>query len=507
MNTKNQYIRKSIFMLSLILLAGPLCAETYELGGRTGWADVPTRNGITTGRGRFGYESLELDTNSAVRTEFTDMLLTFEDNSASDLAGKYTVVKNNTFISKKAGIGKGAALSRNKDGGLVLSGDRTSFFSSEGPAGSFLIDFWICPSVVENGEILLKWRSSRNIGGAVVYQLITLSFYQNRLLCLFSNIFDGWTKDDGDVRLLGREKLVPRRWTHHTIAFQEDTGTLEYRLDGKLEDIMFITSTEHEGGAIYPAVMGVPADVELCPSYSGLLDDFRIMRSFSDVSAFAVEENDAAINPHLYKPSGGRFESIPILTKAGSRMNFVSAEMNMPPQTMVQLYVRAGDNYFNWNESSPEWIPVESGRPIENLSGLYFQVAADLFPDGAGTVTPSVTRITLDYTVLPEPLPPFKVSAEPGDGFVTLSWSPSVDDNVGGYYIYYGTRSGEYLGRTAAEGLSPVNAGNATTYRISGLDNGTIYYFAVSAWSSIDSRVSGPLSKEVYARPSVQPRR
>ena len=39
---------------------------------------------------------------------------------------------------------------------------------------------------------------------------------------------------------------------------------------------------------------------------------------------------------------------------------------------------------------------------------------------------------------------------------------------------------------------------------ISGLKNGTIYYFAVAAWSKYDNRIVGPLSKEVYARPSIK---
>ena len=31
--------------------------------------------------------------------------------------------------------------------------------------------------------------------------------------------------------------------------------------------------------------------------------------------------------------------------------------------------------------------------------------------------------------------------------------------------------------------------------------NGNIYYFAVAAYSSLDERIVGVLSKEVYARP------
>ena len=99
-------------------------------------------------------------------------------------------------------------------------------------------------------------------------------------------------------------------------------------------------------------------------------------------------------------------------------------------------------------------------------------------------------------------IPPFTVKAQAGNGSVTLSWSCSVDNTTGGYYIYYGTRPGEYLGRFAAEGNSPINVGNTTSYKITGLENGKIYYFAIASWSALDDRIVGPLSKEVYARPA-----
>ena len=105
------------------------------------------------------------------------------------------------------------------------------------------------------------------------------------------------------------------------------------------------------------------------------------------------------------------------------------------------------------------------------------------------------------FDEVPSPLAPFTVIATPGDGEVTLSWSYSVDNTAGGYYVYYGERPGEYLGRTAAEGRSPIRAGNSSSFTVSGLRNGKIYYFAVASYSKIDDRITGELSKEVFARP------
>ena len=200
-------------------------------------------------------------------------------------------------------------------------------------------------------------------------------------------------------------------------------------------------------------------------------------------------------------PVGGSFVTKPIMVSTGSVLNKLEAEMNIPSQTAVCYYVRSGENFYGWNDEYPEWKPVESGEDLKGITGLYFQVAVELMPDGNGEQTPAITSISLDFTELPEPLPPFVVKAVAGNGSVTVSWNYSVDDTAGGYYLYYGTRPGEYLGRMAIEGESPINVGNTSSYTVTGLENGKIYYFAVAAWSAYDMRVVGNLSKEVFARP------
>ena len=56
---------------------------------------------------------------------------------------------------------------------------------------------------------------------------------------------------------------------------------------------------------------------------------------------------------------------------------------------------------------------------------------------------------------------------------VNLTWDPSTDSNVVGYNVYYGTASHSY------QTLIPV--GNHVSAAVSGLSDGTTYYFAVTA--------------------------
>ncbi|MGJ0483856.1 MAG: LamG-like jellyroll fold domain-containing protein [Methylomicrobium sp.] len=61
-------------------------------------------------------------------------------------------------------------------------------------------------------------------------------------------------------------------------------------------------------------------------------------------------------------------------------------------------------------------------------------------------------------------------------GTVNLAWDPSTSSNVGGYKVSYGTSSGNYT--------STIDAGNTTSYAVSGLQEGSLFYFAVKAYDS-----------------------
>ena len=68
-------------------------------------------------------------------------------------------------------------------------------------------------------------------------------------------------------------------------------------------------------------------------------------------------------------------------------------------------------------------------------------------------------------------IPAISIAAE-----VTLAWDPNPEsEDVAGYKVYCGYSSGNYE--------INFNAGNQTTYTISGLESGQVYYFAVTAYN------------------------
>ena len=502
-------IKKRLLIIALALAVcvcgagmSSLFAKEVVLGGKNGWPQFQQQENITSGKGRYGYDCIQIASNSFVFDDYTDLLIDFEDSEMPISNGDYSINRNNFQLTNQTKNENFAGLSRNM-GGLSISGKPGTFFGSEGIMGSFSFEFWLCPSIAENGETVLKWESSKNENGTLIFQVIDATFDKGHIIWQLDNIFDYYVNEAGknEVELKGASRIIPDTWSYHVLSFDCETGVLEYLVNGITEDLTYITASRSEAGDISLVYLGTPSELSICPEFAGKLDYFRILRRPYSPPDYQSADNAGSLSHMQYLPEGGRFVTKPIMVSNGSMLNQLVAEMSLPSQTAVCYYVRSGENFYGWTDSYPEWKPVESGQALQGITGLYFQVMAELLPDGNGLETPAITSISLDFTELPEPLPPFVVKAVAGNGSVTLSWNYSVDDTAGGYYLYYGTRPGEYLGRMAIEGESPINVGNTSSFTVTGLENGKIYYFAVAAWSVYDMRVVGNLSKEVFARP------
>lgn len=98
--------------------------------------------------------------------------------------------------------------------------------------------------------------------------------------------------------------------------------------------------------------------------------------------------------------------------------------------------------------------------------------------------------VSVEVTGTPPPAAPTGLSAAPGNGQVSLTWAAS--SGATSYNVYEGSSPG-------GESSSPIATGIAgTSYTLTGLNNGSNYYFTVAAVSS--SGVSG-YSNEASATP------
>ena len=76
----------------------------------------------------------------------------------------------------------------------------------------------------------------------------------------------------------------------------------------------------------------------------------------------------------------------------------------------------------------------------------------------------------------------------------TLAWDQNPESDIAGYKIHYGTVSGNYQ--------YDVDVGNSTSCTISGLTEGTKYYFAATAYNAAGE---SELSQEISYTPSAAP--
>ncbi len=81
----------------------------------------------------------------------------------------------------------------------------------------------------------------------------------------------------------------------------------------------------------------------------------------------------------------------------------------------------------------------------------------------------------------------------------TMSWNPNNEGELAGYKVYYGNSSGSYS--------SSIDVGNQTSYTISNLVEGEIYFFAATAYdlAGNESGYSNEVSYDVPLEPMTEP--
>ncbi|GHU01964.1 hypothetical protein FACS1894147_02850 [Spirochaetia bacterium] len=520
----------SCVLYALFFVSGSLHAigeKTFVIGASAGWNLIEQRTGIDEVSALRPHPVLALKAAATVVSggidPALDMALSFDEGrpqSFADKTGHYRVYAGPALSaadSRWARAGSGAALFNGAGGGdspalvpLTLVPGTGAALAAGRYVGDFSLEFWLYPMNLENGEQILAWSSSKqSSAGDFVFQRIYCTASKNRLQWSFDDFFsspDG--KQSLTVSLNGFSPLAPRSWSHHLIRFDSGTGLLEYLVNGKAEAITHTTPTGREGGQVYTPHMGEDGRMTLGGRFMGLLDEFKMYSRYVESPGLGK-----------YPAAGGRVESRPIdLGKGNSSLLTVEAAggrasitgktiqneysgagaFSFRDNAALQFFIRAADSPYQW--TGEDWRPFTPGAALPpEVKGRFIQLAADFYPSGNGESTPYLDELRIVYRNNGPPLPPGLLTAAARDGAVELSWRPSPGQDTAGYLVYYGTAQGEYFGREAVQGASPLDAGGQTSLRIEGLRNGTLYYFAVAAYDRTGE--PGEFSREAGARP------
>ena len=151
------------------------------------------------------------------------------------------------------------------------------------------------------------------------------------------------------------------------------------------------------------------------------------------------------------------------------------------------------DGLVATTDGGSTWTTQAIPSTVPFLSGISCPTTTSCIAGGGGTGTIGFQVIV--GKVLHLPAQPTGVSAVPGTAKVTISWSSA--SNATSYAVYDATTSGAeaYSGTPACTATAPT-----TTCTVTGLTNGTTYFFTVEA---VDATGSSAPSTEVHATPNT----
>ena len=527
------------------------------LGADSSWELMETRQGIIEASlirpNPVLVLSNERQTGGLRNARSLDLHLSFDEANPArfaDSQGRYDVFVSPELARAAAPLsraGTGAALFTGRTGAnrtadpLVLRPRPSALFASNNHIRDFTIEFWLYPMDMITGGQILSWSASKpNGAGTFIHQQIQCIVIRNRLQWTFTDFFfspgalAGGAPLPGEINSLSLTLTGPvllnRTWSHHVIRFDADLGRLEYLVDGRLEALVHTTSNGRESGEIFTPFIGEGSRFALGAHFSGMIDEFRIYRDHSEQMAltrYPLEGGRVVTraldlgraNSHVIRIDafGGRTSNV----NGRVRNEYTgNAALHFPDHAQVAFSFRVSNNPYRWDYSP--WIPFNPGTVLpDTLRGRFIQIAADFFPGENGNSSPYLSELRVVFNAAEPPPPPRQIFAVAKDGAVELSWMPSSSRDVDGYLIFYGTTRGEFFGEHAIvesrRVQSPIDVGNRTSVRIEGLNNGTLYFFAVAAYrkpvtASIEERMfllekgfltlePGVFSREVAARP------
>jgi parallel beta-helix repeat protein len=155
-----------------------------------------------------------------------------------------------------------------------------------------------------------------------------------------------------------------------------------------------------------------------------------------------------------------------------------------------------GNNNYGLNYSGNSTINANNnnwGDPSGPLDDSDDRATGGLYnPNGNGNkVSDHVNYYPWTGTSITQPSSPTGFSGAPRYASINLTWDANTEPSLNGYKVYYGTSSGSY-------GTSII-VGKETSYKLTGLSNGTPYFVAISSLNSVGAK--SLLALEISATP------
>jgi hypothetical protein len=488
------------FFLTISFLIDIICPvlandQSIILGKDENWAGIVKKEGLITRQGRGGYSDLILKDSEYTPIDVTDLLLHFNETPFREESSHYSVTTRAGEVNRNyAKLGDGCGVFQG-EGGLMLVPRAGALFAPKTTWSDFTCEFWLYPASMGEGESICLWKGFRMYNGKLVPQKMECRIQNRSLVWAFDNFFYAPNEAPFQFEIKNVEKLIPRQWHHHMLRFESATGIIEYLVDGIPAGTRYATlSGKESGSSCYPSI-GESENTALVVGdrFTGFLDEFRLSR-------------ELVKNPRLgrYPESQGRATSrVFDLGYSGTIIKRIDAIFEKPRNSEINFYIRCSDTFNTTDRLKEDWIPFLPGTSFQGtLKGRYLQIMVEFFPDGKNEVTPRLFEVSIVFQPDLPPVGPIGLVVKPGNSKVTVSWKRVNEEGVKGYFLFYGEAPLNYQGEDAKEGMSPINVSDVTSFELTGLKNGKLYYFAVAAYDSSTPPQLSDFIEEKSTRPS-----
>ncbi|MEI0492949.1 fibronectin type III domain-containing protein [Brachyspira intermedia] len=366
------------------------------------------------------------------------------------------------------------------------TGDGTHNF--EDTMTSFTLEFYLNPYRIRMNSQVLSKTAIYNENGVTKSSGIKANIVNGRLVWQFNNLFS-YNGVYTNVMLTQGEYLKENEWRHHSVSFNAATGKLVKYIDGLEEQVIYLTSTGDETGSPYTIEFD---NIKLDPLYLGNgfiggLDAFYFTPRYKQT-----------FNLYPYTADGEIISKVIDFENKNTFIDSIDYVGNGTNGSYIDLYYRTSDYYFAPGDVNIAWEPLKNHtNMMTNTMTRYVQVRAVLKSNVDRNVTPVLNNVSINYHNPEKPLVPSNLTATAINGTsVMLKWNGS-HENISGYKIYYGTKSGVY---NEAQ-YTPIVIENVQEYTVEGLEEGRVYYFTVTAIGGEGGNIESGFSEEVYVRP------
>ena len=444
----------------------------------------------------------QLSENKEPNPDILDLYLDFE--SPIDNLNNYKIIYKNFELNHSINVnGKSSGKFYHSDQYLSLLPYENSLFSPGHNPGSFTIDFSIFFYKGFDNQYILKYRGN-NLSDERDKNVYGLSIYikNRKLVYEFYNFFWSQTGDSYSFTISEDETIQINQWEHHAITFDVMSGKLSTYKNSIEQEVQWITSDRKPNSQILtPSIkeeLSTPILIGVNSYYS--MDKFKISRdSIQNFYLQKYNNQTAYIKTDVYRFSQNTSEIKKVL------LQFTSTQY-----AHCKLGYRISDHYFLPGDNKIPWVYIQNGIeqfPVDYKRGQYIQFYVITYPYQEMNEPITIRSIQLSYSEDSTPYPPVFLSATPLDSRFSIKWTPSPEDDIAYYEIYYGSRSGEYLDTDLAEGKSPIRypvkeVGSLAPIEmiLSDAQNDKPYFITIR---SVDKNGhKSAYSREFYVRPS-----